>query len=285
MTKKKELSPELKAECEAAKALFLSKKNALGLTQQKLADAASISPAAAAMYLNGVNPLNAKFAAVFSRLIGEPVEKFSRRLAAELNDLTPARVARSSADIIQTMLEKHGKGLPSEARDRIAAAVKETQEAAPNVIVGDFGRHRVAGDEIRIPHYDIRAALGEGQLVPDYPEMLPDLPVSQQHLRELGVTYKSPSDLTMFTGWGQSMTPTIQHLDPLIADASVREFIGDGIYAFTWQGHFYVKRLQMLDEDHFDMISDNQQHKDRAIRIDETYIQARILLVWNAKRV
>lgn len=31
------------------------------------------------------------------------------------------------------------------------------------------------------------------------------------------------------------MQPTIQDKDPLIADASIREFIGDGIYAFVWQ--------------------------------------------------
>ena len=50
MTKKKELSPELKAECDAAKALFVSKKNALGITQASLAEAADISAAAVAMY-------------------------------------------------------------------------------------------------------------------------------------------------------------------------------------------------------------------------------------------
>lgn len=286
MSKKKELSPELKAECDAAKSLFISKKSALNLTQQKLADMADISPAAVAQYLNGTNPLNARFAAIFSRAIGEPVERFSKRLAGELAQLAPVKQSRSSAEVVQQMLERHGKGMPAEARERIAAAVRETQSVLPdNVVVGDFSKPGPVGDEIRIPHYDIRAALGEGQLVPDFPEMLPDLPVSQKHLRELGITYKHPSDLKMFTGWGQSMEPTIRHLDPLIADASVREFQGDGIYAFIWQGHFYVKRLQISDADHFDMISDNPQHKDRIIRIDETYIQARIVLVWNAKRV
>lgn len=33
------------------------------------------------------------------------------------------------------------------------------------------------------------------------------------------------------------------------------------------------------------MISDNPRHKDRLIRRDMTYIQARVLLVWNAHLV
>lgn len=33
------------------------------------------------------------------------------------------------------------------------------------------------------------------------------------------------------------------------------------------------------------MISDNPTHKDRIVRIDETYIQVKTLLVWHATRV
>lgn len=90
MSKKKELSPEQKAECEAAKAIFLSKKDSLGLTQAKLAAAADISPAAVAMYFNGTNPLNARFASVLSVQIREPVDRFSPRLAKELAEMAQA---------------------------------------------------------------------------------------------------------------------------------------------------------------------------------------------------
>jgi phage repressor protein C with HTH and peptisase S24 domain len=197
----------------------------------------------------------------------------------------------SAADKVRQMLEKHGRGLPAEARHQILQAVEEAATSAPeethssNVITADFSRPGKVGDEIRIAHYDVRAALGGGQVVPDYPEMMPDLLVSKKHLQELGVTYSEVSHLKMLTGFGQSMAPTIQHLDPMIVDVSIRDFQGDGIYAFSWHGHFYVKRLQVSDAEHFEMISDNPQHKDRLIRIDETYVQARVLLVWNAKKV
>ena len=243
MSKKKDLSPALKAECDAAKALFMSRKNSLGLTQAKIAEAADISAAGVAMYLNGQNPLNAKFAAVLSRLIGEPVEKFSPRLAAELKQMqgAPQAPSNGAADKVRQMLEKVGRSLPDEARQQIIRAASEgADQAGSNVVTGDFRRAGLVGDEIRIAHYDVQGAMGTGKLVHDFPEMFRDVTVSQQHLKELGVTYKDPAHLKLITGDGQSMEPTIQDKDPLIADASIREFNGDGIYAFVWQGLFYI---------------------------------------------
>lgn len=287
MTKKKELSPELKAECDAAKALFVSKKNALGLTQASLAEAADISAAAVAMYLNGTNPLNAKFASVLSRALGVPVEKFSKRLAKEISGLsstadqpTEAAPSASAADLVRQMLAKQGKGLSEDARRRLLAAAES--DDGGGVIEVDYYRPGAVGDEVWIAHYDVRAAMGGGQIPHDYPEMLQDVRVSPQHLREMGVEFKEHFHLKMVTGWGQSMAPTIKHRDPLLVDISVREFAGDGIYMFSWEGHLYIKRLQWIGDEQFSMISDNTRHPPQTIRAEDAYIQARVLLVWNA---
>lgn len=288
MSRKKELSPELKAECDAAKALFVSKKNALGLTQASLAAEADISAAAVAMYLNGTNPLNAKFAAVLSRLLGVPVERFSKRLAREISGLTsvaeaPSTSALSAADIVRQMLDKQGKGLTDTARQRLIAAAEA--DDAGGAIEIDYYRPGIVGDEVWIAHYDVRAAMGGGQIPHDYPEMLQDVRVSPQHLREMGVEFKEHFHLKMVTGWGQSMAPTIKHRDPLLVDISIREFVGDGIYMFSWEGHLYIKRLQWIGDDQIKMLSDNERHPPQTIRADETFIQARVLLVWNAHLV
>ncbi|EJM71643.1 putative transcriptional regulator [Pseudomonas sp. GM49] len=288
MSKKKELSPELKAECDAAKAIFVSKKNVLGLTQASLAEAADISAAAVAMYLNGTNPLNAKFAAVLSRLLGVPVEKFSRRLAKEISGLTTAGdqatehgSSTSAADLVRQMLAKQGRSLSDDARRRLLAAAES--DDGGGVIEVDYYRPGAVGDEVWIAHYDVRAAMGGGQIPHDYPEMLQDVRVSPQHLREMGVEFKEHFHLKMVTGWGQSMAPTIKHRDPLLVDISVREFTGDGIYMFSWEGHLYIKRLQWMGDEQFSMISDNTKHPPQTIRAEETYIQARVLLVWNSQ--
>ncbi len=189
----------------------------------------------------------------------------------------------SAADLVKQMLAKSGKGIPEETRQRLLAAAEEPADTG--VTKADFSRPGLVGDEVWIAHYDVRGSMGDGQLAHDYPEMLQDVRVSPKHLRELGVEFTEHYHLKLVTGWGQSMAPTIKNRDPLIVDVSIREFVGDGIYYFSWGGHDYIKRLQIADEDHFEMISDNPKHKDRMIRREETYIQARVLLVWNAHLV
>lgn len=189
----------------------------------------------------------------------------------------------SAADMVRNMLAKQGKNLPESARAQLMAAAEASDQG--NVITVDFSRPGLVGDEVRIAHYDVRAAMGNGQATHDYPEMLKDIRVSPSHLRELGVEFEEHFHLKVVTGWGQSMEPTIKHRDPLIVNINVREFVGDGIYLFVWDDLLYIKRLQVADEDHYEMISDNPRHKDRLIRRDMTYIQARVLLVWNAHLV
>ncbi|WP_165676947.1 S24 family peptidase [Metapseudomonas otitidis] len=260
------------------------------VTKKAMASAFGVAPPSVQGWVNTGRIDKSKLIQViryFSDVVGPEHWGLSRddNDLLQLDDDLSAAAPQSAADIVRAMLEtKAGKSISPEARERLLLAAEETQPAT-NVITADFSRRPIRGDEIRIAHYDVRGAMGSGKLVREYPEMLRDVTVSQEHLRELGVKYQDPAHLKMITGDGESMAPTIKHLDPLIVDASIREFTGDGIYAFTWQGLFYIKRLQMRGPDHFRMLSDNPLHPPEDIRVDETYIQARVLLVWNAKRV
>ncbi|MCE0912486.1 MULTISPECIES: LexA family transcriptional regulator [Pseudomonas] len=292
MTKKRILPPDRLAECEAAHALFLARKNELKLSQKKIADEAGMTPAAVNLYFKGINPLNAKFAAVLARLLGVPVEKFSPRLADEIRGMRMAPSADSdhkagAAEKVMAMLRQHaGKKLDDEAQQKIAAAVADSlvDERPSNVVSADFSGLKVKKDEIFIPQYDIRASMGHGQVPPDYTEVMRNVIVKESVLHEKGVTYSSQSALAMIFGWGQSMEGTINDKDPLIVDRGVNEFVGDGIYVLTWHGHLYIKRLQFFDEDHFWLISDNEKHKDQQARIEDVTIHAKVLLIWNAKK-
>ena len=188
----------------------------------------------------------------------------------------------SAADAVRAMLAKSGKNVPEALKQKIIA-VADTADS--NVVTVDFSRPGLVGDEVWIAHYDVRGALGGGEIAHDFPEMLQDVRVSPSKLRAMGVEFKEHFHLKMITGWGQSMTPTIKHGDPLLVDVSIKEFVGDGIYFFSYQGFQYIKRLQMKGKDKFKMLSDNRKHKAEDIFLDETYIQARVLLVWNANLV
>lgn len=189
----------------------------------------------------------------------------------------------SAADLVKQMLAKSGKGIPEETRQRLLNAAQEP--AVSNLLQANPARQGQVGDEVWIAHYDVRAAMGGGQIPHEYPEMLQDIRVSPRHLREMGVTFKEHFHLKMITGWGQSMAPTIKDRDPLLVDVTIREFTGDGIYLFSHDEMLYVKRLQKKGRDRFKMISDNKHHDPEEIRVDDTHILARVLYVWNGQPV
>lgn len=256
----------------------------------RLAEIAKVTPKASSKWLNGESmPGPAKMQAIADALgvkiewlqHGSGVDPALSRIPG-VED-SAGTEAKSAADIVREMLTKQGKGLSEDARRRLLA-VAEADDGGGAIEI-DYYRPGAMGDEVWIAHYDVRAAMGGGQIPHDYPEMFQDVRVSPQHLREMGVEFKEHFHLKMVTGWGQSMAPTIKHRDPLLVDVSVREFAGDGIYMFSWEGHLYIKRLQWLGDEQITMLSDNTRHPPQTIRAEDTYIQARVLLVWNAHLV
>lgn len=276
--------PELGAAIDAARI-------AKGVSKKQLADDFQVKPPSVQGWVKNGRIDKSKLMdviAYFSDVVGPEHWGLRPGFSYEsIQDVTSEPAAEpaptSAADMVRAMLAKQGKNLSDTARAQLIAAAEATDEG--NVITADFSRPGLVGDEVRIAHYDIRAAMGGGQIPHDYPEMLKDIRVSPSHLRELGVEFEEHYHLKVVTGWGQSMEPTIKHRDPLIVNINVRDFVGDGVYLFVWDDLLYIKRLQVADEEHYEMISDNPRHKDRLIRRDMTYIQARVLLVWNAHLV
>lgn len=194
----------------------------------------------------------------------------------------------STADLVAQMLaSKAGKNLSERAREMMLAAAVEADSpdaTNPDYLPASYGSLRPRQEEILIPQYDVRGAMGHGQVPADYNEAVRNLVVREEILREKGVTYTSPTALAMITGWGQSMEGTINDKDLVIVDRGITEFIGEGIYVITWHQELYIKRLMRLDEDHFRLISDNQHYENQTARIDDVTIHAKVLLIWNAKK-
>lgn len=189
---------------------------------------------------------------------------------------------------VMEMLSRHGKSLTEQAQQRLLDAVSETltEVKSGNVIPGNFSRSaRVQDGDILIPQYDVRASMGHGQVPADYVEFVRNVVVNGLQLEKLGLEYTSPANLSIITGWGQSMAGTIDDKDPVIVDRGITEFNGDGVYVLTWDGMLYIKRLQKADADHFDMISDNEKHKDRVVPVGDVTIHARVLYVWKGQKL
>ncbi len=257
----------------------------LNLSATDISKLTGVSKATVSFWVSGTNGAKGKNLLSLARALDCSPDWLSEGTGSPGISSSESRLdsGASAADMVKQMLAKQGKSLPEAARQRLLAAAEA--DDGGGVIDLDYYRPGAVGDEVWIAHYDVRAAMGGGQIPHDYPEMFQDVRVSPQHLREMGVEFKEHFHLKMVTGWGQSMAPTIKHRDPLLVDVSIREFVGDGIYMFSWEGHLYIKRLQWIGDDQIKMISDNDRHQPQTIRADETYIQARVLLVWNAQLV
>jgi transcriptional regulator with XRE-family HTH domain len=281
--------PDLGAAIEAARI-------AKGVSKKQLADDFSVKPPSIQGWVKNGRIDKSKLMdviAYFSDVVGPdhwgmpPGFTYEHHSAAEAKPSpTESEAITTAADKIRLMLA--GKSLGDDRLQKILAVAEgNEQEGTIEVLVNDAYKPGIGkvGDEVWIAHYDVRGALGGGEVVHDHPELLQDVRISPSHLRSMGVEFKEHYHLKMVTGWGQSMTPTIKHGDPCLVDVSIKEFIGDGIYYFSYGGFQYIKRLQLKGKDKFKMISDNRKHKSEDIFIDETYIQARVLFVWNGNLV
>lgn len=194
----------------------------------------------------------------------------------------------STGELVAQMLaSRAGRKLSEKARETMIAAAVEADipdEPGQTYMPSVYASLKPRREEIVIPQYDVRGAMGHGQVPADYNEAVRNLVVREEMLREKGVSYTSASALAMITGWGQSMEGTINDKDLLIVDRGINEFVGDGIYVITWHQELYVKRMMRQDEDHYRLISDNQHYENQTARIDDVTIHAKVLFIWNGRK-
>jgi len=104
-------------------------------------------------------------------------------------------------------------------------------------------------DSIRIEEYDVRFAMGDGQVAPDYPEVIRIWEVSQDWLRMFLPDFRgNPDTLKIARGIGDCLRPFYNNGDQLLIDVSYRQQVPRmaARYAFRWQGLLYAKELRPL---------------------------------------
>lgn len=252
-----------------------------GASQKDFANQHGLDASYLSQILNGHRNLGEKAAANLEEKIGLPSGSLVSPVMPETS--APVKAGLSALEQLKQSLAKV-KGFSNEARERIVAAAADPDGQSTDVLPANFAALRPTNEEIVIRQYDIRAAMGHGQVPPDYTEVVRNLVVREEILREKGVTYTSKTALAMISGWGQSMEGTINDKDLVIVDKGVQEFIGEGIYVLTWHQELYIKRVMRLDEENYRLISDNQHYENQTARIDDVTIHAKVLLIWNARK-
>lgn len=141
---------------------------------------------------------------------------------------------------------------------------------------------------ITIPHLNVAASMGYGLVPENQVEVIREMTVHLDWLKTQGVPYSSLENLAIITGDGDSMEGTFRDGDSLLVDRGISEIRTDAVYVFTLDGDLFIKRLQRMTGGALRMISDNAVYPPIMIDgadLEKIHIQARVLLVWNARKL
>lgn len=234
MTKKRPLPADRLAECKAAHDLFLAKKTELGLSQKKIAELADMTPAAVNLYFKGINPLNAKFAAVLANALRVPVSAFSQRLADEIGGM------------VQHIEHIRPVGISPTPPENMIYMTRE-EHAATNV-----EGHRI---EVRTRSVPVvgKAMLG----VDGYFEEL-DYPVGHGE-GVLNVTSRDNNAYGLRVV-GHSMAPRIKHNEFVLIEPNHAYNSGDEVLVKTVKGQSMIKSFAYLRDGEYKFDSINAEY-------------------------
>lgn len=142
---------------------------------------------------------------------------------------------------------------------------------------------------VTIPHLNVAASMGSGNVPPDHQiEVIREITVHLDWIKTQGLAFSGIENLAIITGDGDSMNGTFRDGDSLLVDRGITDIRTDAVYVFTLDGDLFIKRLQRLTGGSLRMISDNPVYPAIMIEgadLEKVHIQARVLLVWNAKKL
>ncbi|WP_411392522.1 S24 family peptidase [Pseudomonas sp. MPB23] len=157
-----------------------------------------------------------------------------------------------------------------------------------NVVPIDSRRKSQDSCFITIPQMDVAGSMGHGRVPPDHIEVIRDITVHLDWLKTQGLSYSRLENLAIIDGDGDSMEGTFRNGDALLVDRGISDIRTDAIYVFTLDGELFIKRIQRLTGGALRIISDNPVYPAILIEGDtlaRVHIQARVLLVWNARKL
>lgn len=174
------------------------------------------------------------------------------------------------------------------ARYALDAPIGDSSSKESNVIPINSRNKPSDSSFITISHLDVAGSMGQGRVPPDHIEVIRDITVRLDWLRTQGLNYSKVENLAIIDGDGDSMEGTFSNGDSLLVDRGITEIRTDAIYVFTLDGDLFIKRLQRMIGGSLRMISDNPVYPALVIegdQLERVHIQARVLLVWNARKL
>lgn len=123
--------------------------------------------------------------------------------------------------------------------------------------------------------------MGDGLVLKDQPGAIKSWTVTDEWAQKNIHRVTSIANLSIVTGFGDSMKPTYNPGDPLLVDTGVTEIDHEGIFFFRVGNEGFIKRLQRIPGQGILVISDNGKYRDWTINSDSDFeVIGKIVKAW-----
>lgn len=127
-------------------------------------------------------------------------------------------------------------------------------------------------------------SMGRGFILSDQPGQITNLVVTDEWITKNVPSNSGKKNLSVITGFGDSMKGLFNPGDPLLVDLGVTTCDHEGVYFFRVGNEGYVKRLQRIPKVGIRVISKNPDYETWTITEDMDFeVIAKVLKVWNSE--
>jgi phage repressor protein C with HTH and peptisase S24 domain len=172
--------------------------------------------------------------------------------------------------------------------ERLYEQIKDASEfieKKEGVNFDNKNNHDVSHDEIVINQFhDVRASMGGGLLLRGETGQITGWKVNHDWMNKNVPANTGNKNLSIVTGFGDSMRGMFNSGDPLLVDAGVTSLDYDGVYFFRIGDEGFIKTLQRIPNEGIRVISENKKYESWTITKDMDFeVFARVLKVWKSE--
>jgi len=149
----------------------------------------------------------------------------------------------------------------------------------------DANNEKSIADEFTINQYhDVRGAMGQGLVLRGESGQITGWKVTNEWLSKNVPANTGNNNLTIVTGFGDSMCGMYNSGDPLIVDVGVKTLEYDGVYFFRIGDEGFIKTLQRIPGEGIRVISENKKYETWTITKEMDFeVLGRVLKAWESK--
>lgn len=133
-------------------------------------------------------------------------------------------------------------------------------------------------------YHDVRGAMGNGLILRGETGQITGWKVTPEWINKNVPANTGNKNLTIVTGFGDSMKGMFNSGDPLIVDKGVKSLDYDGVYFFRIGDEGFIKTLQRIPGDGIRVISENKKYENWTITKDMDFeVLGRVLKAWKSE--